>query len=104
MASTSPVGLAQSSASSARMRGRIDAAYAMVSIIGDMVVEGFATVVSESIGILPILGRVGALQIGVVLLIAVVGGRRLWRFGLFSDATPAAVDDPGGAPVAEVAP
>jgi hypothetical protein len=76
--------LAAGSASSTRMRGRIQAAFALVVILGNMVVEGLATVVSEAIGILPMMVRVALLQVGLVLLLAAIGRRRLWRFGLFS--------------------
>ncbi len=82
LASTSLTELAQNSASSAAMRGRIAGTYAFVVIVGDLLVEGIATEVSESIGIPAMLARVGLLQIGLVALLAVVGGRRLWRFGL----------------------
>ena len=44
--------------------------------------EGIATEVSESMGIPAMLVRVGALQVALVVLLAVVGGKRLWRFGL----------------------
>lgn len=33
-------------------------------------------------GIPAMLVRVGALQVALVVLLAVVGGKRLWRFGL----------------------
>ena len=82
VASTSLTELAQNSASSAAMRGRIAATFAFFVIIGDMVVEGVATPVSESIGIPAMLARVGALQVVLVLLLAAWGGKRLWRFGL----------------------
>ncbi len=83
------VDLSQNSASSTRMRGRIAAAYVFAVIVGDMVVEVVATVVTDAIGIPAMLVRVGVLQVAVVLVIAVLGGRRLWRFGLRTEATAA---------------
>jgi MFS family permease len=74
--------LAQNSASSAAMRGRIGGTYAFVVIIGDMIVEAVATPVSEKLGIPAMLVRVGVLQVVVVLALAAWGGKRLWRFGL----------------------
>jgi len=82
LASGSLAELAQNSASSPGMRGRIAGAYAFFVIIGDIVVEGVATEVSESIGLPAMLTRVGLLQVGLVLLLVLLGGRRLLRFGL----------------------
>ncbi len=45
-------------------------------------IEVIATPVSESLGIPAMLVRVRILQIAVVGLISVWGGKRLWRFGL----------------------
>jgi hypothetical protein len=84
MASGSLASLAMSSASSTRMRGRLTASFAVVAILGDMFVEALATVVSEAIGIFPMLVRLGCLQVALVLLIAALGRRKLWQFGLFS--------------------
>lgn len=74
--------LAQNSASSAGMRGRIAGLYAFFVIVGDILVEGIATEAAERFGIPGMLVRVGLLQVGIVLLLAIVGGRRLVRFGL----------------------
>ncbi len=82
LASSSLAELAQNSASSPGMRGRIAGAYAFFVIIGDIVVEGVATEVSESIGLPAMLTRVGLLQVGLVVLLTLLGGRRLLRFGL----------------------
>jgi len=90
LATTSLTELAQNSASSAAMRGRIAGTYAFFVIVGDMVTEGLATTVSEAIGIPAMLVRVGALQIVVVVALALWGGRRLFRFGV-KDAPAVAV-------------
>jgi MFS family permease len=97
LASTSLTELAQNSASSAAMRGRIAGAYGFFVILGDMMTEGLATTVSEAIGIPAMLVRVGALQLVVVTALALWGGAGLFRFGvkdapsagLSSDARPA---------------
>jgi hypothetical protein len=82
LASVSLAELAQNTASSPAMRGRIAGTYAFFVIVGDIFVEGIATEVSESMGIPAMLVRVGALQVALVVLLAIVGGKRLWRFGL----------------------
>jgi hypothetical protein len=82
LAGTSLVELAQNSASSAAMRGRIAGTLAFFVIVGDMVVEGVATTVSEAVGIPAMLVRVGALQIGIVLLLLAAGRGKFWNFGL----------------------
>ncbi len=84
LASSSLTELAQNSASSAAMRGRIAATYAFAVIVGDMAVEALATPVSESMGIPAMLTRLGWLQVGIVLALAAWGGRRLWQFGIRS--------------------
>jgi len=88
LASTSLTELAQNSASSAAMRGRIAGTFAFVVIVGDMAVEALATTVSEEVGIPSMLAYVGLLQIVVVALVAWWGGKRLWRFGLRADGRP----------------
>jgi hypothetical protein len=77
--------LAQNSASSAGMRGRIAAAYALVVIVSDMAAEVASTEISEIIGIPRMLVWIGIVQVGLMLLVAIVGGKRLWTFGLRSD-------------------
>lgn len=74
--------LAQNSASSAGMRGRIAGLYAFFVIVGDMLVEGLATEAAERFGIPGMLVRIGILQVGLVACLALVGGKRLVRFGL----------------------
>jgi hypothetical protein len=86
LASSSLVDLAQNSSSSAAMRGRIAGVFTFFVIVGDMIVEAVATPVSEAIGIPSMLVRIGLLQVGFVTGLALVGGRRLWRFGLFEAA------------------
>ena len=87
LVSTSLVDFAQNSASSAAMRGRIAGTYAFFVILGDMAVEGLATTVSESIGIPAMLVRVGVAQVVIVVLLAAIGGGRLWRFGMRGSPT-----------------
>jgi hypothetical protein len=82
--SGSLVSLAQNSASSAGMRGRIAAAYALVVIVSDMAAEGAATVVSESVGIPRMLQWIGMVQVALMFVVAIAGGKRLWEFGLRS--------------------
>jgi hypothetical protein len=94
LASSSLTDLAQNSASSAGMRGRIAGTYAFVVIIGDMIVEAVATPVSESLGIPGMLVRVGVLQVVLVGAVAVWGGRRLFRFGLRDAGVPEAAGEP----------
>jgi hypothetical protein len=82
LASNALTELAQNSASSAAMRGRIAGTYAFVVIVGDMLVEGLATAAAERFGIPSMVVRVGVLQVIVVVVLAAWGGRSLWRFGL----------------------
>jgi hypothetical protein len=82
LASSSLIELSQNSASSAAMRGRIAGIFTFVVIVGDMLVEAIATPVSEAIGIPAMLFRVGLLQVGLVIVIALIGRGRLWQFGL----------------------
>jgi hypothetical protein len=103
-ACTTLVSLALSSASSTRMRGRVEASYAFVVIVGDLFVEGLATVVSEAVGVLPMLVRAGVLQVIAVLVLAALGGRRLWRFGIFpAEGAQAAPASPASDPEPAVA-
>jgi hypothetical protein len=76
--------LATNSASSGAMRGRIAATFGLVAILGDMASEAGATAVSERIGIPAMLFWIGVVQMGLMVLVALAGGRRLWRFGLRS--------------------
>ncbi len=93
LASVSLAELAQNSASSPGMRGRIAGVYAFFVIVGDIFVEGAATEVSEAIGVPAMLVRVGTLQVVLVLVLGLVGGRKLWQFGLHdAKAEPAAPD------------
>ncbi len=74
--------LAQNSVSSAAMRGRIAGSYAIVVILGDMLSEGLASVAETLYGIPGLVLRAGLLQIGLVGMIVLFGGRALWNFGL----------------------
>jgi hypothetical protein len=82
LASGSLADLATNSASSPAMRGRIAALYAFVVLVGDVAAQIVATGLSEAIGIPAMLVRVGFAQVGLVALIGILGGRRLWSFGL----------------------
>lgn len=86
-ASTSLAELAQASSSSAGMRGRIAGTYALFVIVGDMLVEGLASAAAEAMGLPAMLVRVGLLQVGLVAVLVVFGGRRFLRFGLASEAS-----------------
>jgi hypothetical protein len=92
--STTLTSLAACSASSPAIRGRVTGTFAFFVIIGDMLVEGLATGVSERIGIPQMVFRVGLLQIGLVVLIGLLGGRRLWRFGLNTNENAASITPP----------
>ncbi|HEX2574208.1 MAG TPA: hypothetical protein VH877_31970 [Polyangia bacterium] len=94
MTSTTLTALVTYSASSAAIRGRVTGIFAFFVIIGDMLVEGLATGVSERIGIPQMVFRVGLLQIGLVVLIGLLGGRRLWRFGLNTNESAASAPPP----------
>lgn len=94
MTSTTLTSLVTASASSAAIRGRVAGIFAFFVIIGDMLVEGLATGVSERIGIPQMVFRVGLLQIGLMVIIGLLGGRRLWRFGLNTNENAAAVPPP----------
>lgn len=80
--SGSLVELAQNSASSAALRGRIAAFYGFVVIVADIFAEIGATALSEAVGIPGMLVRVGLGQAAFVAILAVVGGRSLWSYGL----------------------
>jgi hypothetical protein len=83
--------LAQNSASSAGMRGRIAAAWAFVVILSDIFAEGAATAVSEAVGLPGMLLRIGLAQTAAMIVVALLGGRALWHFGLRStEARPSA--------------
>jgi hypothetical protein len=84
LASTSLVDVAQNSASSAAMRGRIAGSYALVVILGDIASQALAVSAEERWGTHGLLWCAGAFQAAVVALLAITGGRRLWRYGLRS--------------------
>jgi hypothetical protein len=86
---TTLIDLAANSASSAGMRGRIAATYAFFVLLGDLGMEMVATEWSESVGIAPMLSQIGLVQVGLVVLVAVLFGRSLWNFGLRTERTPA---------------
>ena len=83
--STMMSSLAQNSASSAGMRGRIAATFALVVIISDIGAEIASTEISERIGLPSMLMWIGIVQVSLMILVALVGGKRLWSFGLRSD-------------------
>jgi hypothetical protein len=87
------IDLAQNSASSAAMRGRLAAAYALVVILSDMGAEVVATWTAERIGIAAMLVWLGVVQALLIGVVALVGGRKLWSFGIrTADETRVAVD------------
>jgi hypothetical protein len=88
LTSTTLADVAQNSVSSAAMRGRIAGTYAIFVIVGDMMSEGLAALAEERWGIPGLIVRAGLLQVGLVSLIALVGGRRLWSFGLHVEGRP----------------
>jgi hypothetical protein len=88
LTSTTLADVAQNSVSSAAMRGRIAGTYAIFVILGDMASETLAAVAEEKWGIPGLIARAGFLQVAVVALIAVLGGRRLWSFGLHVEGAP----------------
>ena len=82
LTSTTLADVAQNSVSSAAMRGRIAGTFAIFVIIGDMASEVLAAVAEEKWGIPGLILRAGFLQVVLVAVIALAGGRRLWSFGL----------------------
>lgn len=72
--------LVQNSASSPAMRGRLAAAFGLVVLTTNILVQSGATVVAERVGIPRMIMIVGVCQIAVMLGIALAG--RLWSFGL----------------------
>ncbi|HEX3771908.1 MAG TPA: hypothetical protein VHV30_13620 [Polyangiaceae bacterium] len=74
--------LAQNSASRPELRGRIVAAYGLVVLVSDVVAEGVSTEATEHFGIPRTLAGLGVTQLGLVLLVALLGGRRLWDYGI----------------------
>lgn len=74
--------LAQNSASSAAMRGRIHGTYAIFVILGDMATQGLATVAADKLGIPSMLLHVGFVQVAIVLGLIALGGRKFWQLGL----------------------
>lgn len=86
LASSTLTEVAQNSVSSAAMRGRIAGTYAIFVIVGDMMSEGLATLAEARWGIPGLVLRLGILQVGLMSILALAGGRRLWNFGLHVDA------------------
>jgi hypothetical protein len=74
--------VAQASASSASMRGRIFAVAPVFAIVGDMIAETVSTPVAEHFGIAPMLRGLGVAQIALALLVFALGGAALWRYGI----------------------
>jgi hypothetical protein len=96
LASTTLADVAQNSVSSAAMRGRIAGTYALFVIVGDMASEALAALAEERWGIPGLILRAGLLQVALMTVIALAGGRRLWTFGLHAGAParePAPVGD-----------
>lgn len=95
LTSTTITDLAQNSVSSPAVRGRIAAAFAIVVIVGDMLVEGLASVGEELWGVPGVIVRAGLFQIGAMGLLTWIGGRGLLSFRL---AEPASEATAGPAP------
>jgi hypothetical protein len=74
--------LAQNSASSAALRGRLAAFFAFVAIVGDIFAEVVSTALSEAYGVGGMLLRTGIAQIVILGALTLLGGRRFWAFGL----------------------
>jgi hypothetical protein len=89
LASTTLTEVAQNSVSSAAMRGRIAGTYAIFVIVGDMMSEGLATLAEARWGIPGLILRLGFVQVALMAILALVGGRRLWSFGLHVEAAKA---------------
>jgi hypothetical protein len=78
-ASSTLAELAQNTSSSAQLRGRLIAVYTLVVLACDMVAQGVATGLAESVGIPKMVSLLGAFQVVVILTLAAVGGRALWN-------------------------
>ena len=76
------IALAQNSASSPAMRGRLASAYLLAITGTNILVHLVATKVSEEIGIPRMILFAGLLQVTVVLTLGFAAKRTLWRFGL----------------------
>lgn len=87
LTSTTLTEIAQNSISSAAMRGRIAGTFALCVIVGDMLSEGLASMAEQRWGIPGLVVRAGLLQVGLVGLLALGGGRKLWSFGLRSEGS-----------------
>jgi hypothetical protein len=86
--------LAQLSASSARIRGRVAGVFAVAAILGDIGAEGAATWASERFGIAPMVRGLGIAQVLIFSSMALAGGRALWRFGIVSDGSARGLSSP----------
>jgi hypothetical protein len=89
--------LAQNSASRPELRGRIAAAYGFVVLLSDVVAEGVSTEVTESFGIPRTIVGLGVAQLVLVALLLVLGGRRLWNYGVHTVRPGASPPAPLGA-------
>lgn len=90
MAGNSLADLAQNSATSSAMRGRLIAVFDFVVLSTALLAQGLATALADRYGIPGTLFRVGIAQLVLIAVIAIAGGRALWSFGLRSAPTTAA--------------
>mgnify|MGYP000494038293 CR=1 FL=1 len=86
--------LAQNSATSSALRGRLISVFDFVVLCTSLLAQGLATVLADRYGISGTLLRAGAAQLLLIAVIAVAGGRALWSFGLRS--APGTADAMGG--------
>jgi hypothetical protein len=74
--------LAQNSVCRAGIRGRVAAAYGFVVLVSDLVAKGMATEAADAMGIPRMVVAIGLAQVALVAVVAGIGGRRLWEFGI----------------------
>jgi hypothetical protein len=97
-ASSTLMGVAQNSASNAAMRGRIAATFAFVVLLVDLLAEGAATTFADAVGIPTMIRSLGWGQIGLMLVVGLLGGRRLWSYGLNTSGSPSSGLDAARSP------
>jgi hypothetical protein len=81
-AASTLVGVAQNSASSPAIRGRIAALYAFVAILGDIGAEYAAGEMSDRYAIGGMMFFIGLGQVAIIGVLTLIGGRRFWSYGL----------------------
>jgi hypothetical protein len=81
--------LAQNTSSSAALRGRLIAVFTLVVLTADMLAQGVATAMAETLGIPRMVSVLGVFQAVVILVLAIVGGRGLWHLRATRASNPA---------------